>query len=81
MLESEAIYFLVYRRIRIGFGPESYFMSIYISRRLDPLQTTLSELGIVSGRVAMLRRVAEIKPVFHRFDGLVPSLLDDRPGV
>jgi hypothetical protein len=39
------------------------------------LQTTLSEPGIVSGRVALLLRSAEIKPVFHGFVGFA-HLLD-----
>lgn len=34
---------------------------------LNPLQTTLIELGIVSGRVALLLRSAEIQPSFIRF--------------
>ena len=34
---------------------------------VNPLQTTLLELGIVSGRVALLLRSAEIQPVFLRF--------------
>ena len=34
---------------------------------VNPLQTTLLELGIVSGRVALLLRSAEIQPVFPRF--------------
>lgn len=34
---------------------------------VNPLQTTLFELGIVSGRVALLLRYAEIHPVFIRF--------------
>ena len=33
----------------------------------NPLQTTLLELGIVSGRVALLPRSAEIQPGFERF--------------
>ena len=36
------------------------------------MQTTLSELGIVSSRVALLLRSAEIKPVFHGFVGGSP---------
>eukprot|EP00960_Hanusia_phi_P021245 627832-Hanusia_phi.AAC.1 len=41
---------------------------------VNPLQTTRLELGIVSGRVALLPRSAEIHPVFERFvDGLRPS--------
>lgn len=35
---------------------------------VNPLQTTLLELGIVSGRVALLLRSAEIQPGFDRFD-------------
>lgn len=31
------------------------------------MQTTLSERGIVSSRVALLLRSAEIKPLFHGF--------------
>jgi hypothetical protein len=34
---------------------------------VNPLQTTLLELGIVSGRVALLLRSAEIQPVFEDF--------------
>ena len=34
---------------------------------VNPLHTTLIELGIVSGRVALLLRSAEIQPVFERF--------------
>jgi len=33
---------------------------------INPLQTTLIERGIVSSRVALLLRSAEIKPVFSR---------------
>lgn len=36
------------------------------------MQTTLSELGIVSSRVALLLRSAEIKPTFHGFVGGPP---------
>lgn len=32
--------------------------------RINPLQTTEIELGIVSSRVALLPRSAEIKPMF-----------------
>lgn len=42
------------------------------------MQTTLSELGIVSSRVALLLRAAEIKPVFYGFEGVLhtpPRLL------
>jgi hypothetical protein len=42
---------------------------------MNPLQTTESELGIVSSRVALLLRSAEIKPTFHGFVG-VNHLLD-----
>ena len=49
-------------------------MAISVIRGVDPLQTTLLELGIVSGKVALLLRSAEIHPVFERFvDGLCPS--------
>lgn len=34
---------------------------------VNPLQTTWLELGIVSGRVALLLRSAEIHPLFERF--------------
>lgn len=42
-------------------------MTISIDDGVNPLQTTLLELGIVSGRVALLLRSAEIQPVFVRF--------------
>ena len=42
-------------------------MTISIDDGVNPLQTTLLELGIVSGRVALLLRSAEIQPVFGRF--------------
>ena len=42
-------------------------MSISLVNGVNPLQTTLLELGIVSGRVALLLRSAEIQPVFGRF--------------
>jgi hypothetical protein len=42
-------------------------MTISIVNGVNPLQTTLLELGIVSGRVALLLRSAEIQPVFGRF--------------
>ena len=42
-------------------------MTISIDDGVNPLQTTLLELGIVSGRVALLLRSAEIQPVFIRF--------------
>ena len=42
-------------------------MTISIINGVNPLQTTLLELGIVSGRVALLLRSAEIQPLFVRF--------------
>ena len=42
-------------------------MAISLVNGVNPLQTTLLELGIVSGRVALLLRSAEIQPVFGRF--------------
>ena len=42
-------------------------MTIPIVNGVNPLQTTLLELGIVSGRVALLLRSAEIQPLFGRF--------------
>lgn len=42
-------------------------MTIPLVIGVNPLQTTLFELGIVSGRVALLLRSAEIHPVFVRF--------------
>ena len=39
-------------------------MTIPLVIGVNPLQTTLLELGIVSGRVALLLRSAEIQPVF-----------------
>ncbi len=42
-------------------------MTISLVNGVNPLQTTLIELGIVSGRVALLLRSAEIQPVFERF--------------
>ena len=42
-------------------------MTIPLVNGVNPLQTTLLELGIVSGRVALLLRSAEIQPVFVRF--------------
>jgi len=42
-------------------------MTIPIVNGVNPLQTTLLELGIVSIRVALLLRCAEIQPVFGRF--------------
>jgi hypothetical protein len=42
-------------------------MTISLVNGVNPLQTTLIELGIVSGRVALLLRSAEIQPLFGRF--------------
>lgn len=42
-------------------------MTIPLVNGVNPLQTTLLELGIVSSRVALLLRSAEIQPVFGRF--------------
>ena len=42
-------------------------MTIPFVNGVNPLQTTLLELGIVSSRVALLLRSAEIQPVFGRF--------------
>jgi hypothetical protein len=47
---------------------------------VNPLQTTLLQLGIVSGRVALLLRSTEIHPVLLRFvndpfTGITPPLL------
>ena len=42
-------------------------MTISIVNGVNPLQTTLLQLGIVSGRVALLLRSAEIHPLFERF--------------
>ena len=39
-------------------------MTIPLVNGVNPLQTTLFELGIVSGRVALLLRSAEIQPGF-----------------
>ena len=39
------------------------YMTISIVNGVNPLQTTLLQLGIVSGRVALLLRSAEIQPV------------------
>ena len=46
---------------------EAPSMKIPFVTGVNPLQTTLLELGIVSGRVALLLRSAEIQPVFDRF--------------
>lgn len=40
-------------------------MTIPLVIGVNPLQTTLLKLGIVSGRVALLLRSAEIHPVFE----------------
>jgi len=40
-------------------------MTIPFVNGVNPLQTTLAELGIVSVRVALLLRSAEIQPVFE----------------
>ena len=48
-------------------------MTISLVNGVNPLQTTLLELGIVSGRVALLLRSAEIQPVFVRFSNERPS--------
>ena len=55
-------------------------MTIPLVIGVNPLQTTLFERGIVSGRVALLLRSAEIQPVFVRFVSLreqsrIPSQL------
>jgi hypothetical protein len=42
-------------------------MTIPLVIGVNPLQTTLFQLGIVSGRVALLLRSAEIHPVLVRF--------------
>jgi hypothetical protein len=39
-------------------------MTILLVDGINPLQTTLLELGAVSGRVALLLRSAEAQPVF-----------------
>jgi hypothetical protein len=59
-------------------------MTIPLVIGVNPLQTTLFELGIVSGRVALLLRSAEIHPVFVRFVSLreqsrIPSQLLPAP--
>ena len=46
---------------------EAPSMTISLVNGVNPLQTTLLELGIVSSRVALLLRSAEIQPVFGRF--------------
>jgi hypothetical protein len=46
---------------------EAPCMTISLVNGVNPLQTTLLELGIVSSRVALLLRSAEIQPVFGRF--------------
>jgi hypothetical protein len=56
------------------------YMTISIVNGVNPLQTTLLELGIVSGRVALLLRSAEIQPVFGRFSlngsAILPPFLE-----
>jgi hypothetical protein len=42
-------------------------VTISIVGGVNPLQTTLLVLGIVSGRVALLLRSAEIQPLYGRF--------------
>ena len=42
-------------------------MIISIVIGVNPMQTTLLQLGIVSGRVALLLRSTEIQPVLLRF--------------
>jgi hypothetical protein len=42
---------------------------------VNPLQTTWLERGIVSGRVALLLRSAEIHPLFERFVRWTSSIL------
>ena len=41
---------------------------------VNPLQTTWPKRGIVSGRVALLPRSAEIQPPFHRFSDWTPNV-------
>jgi hypothetical protein len=59
-------------------------MTIPLVIGVNPLQTTSFELGIVSGRVALLLRSAEIHPVFVRFvtalRGTPPPFLVMAPG-
>lgn len=40
---------------------------------VNPLQTTWLEHGIVSGRVALLLRSAEIQPLFGRFSDWIQT--------
>lgn len=49
---------------RRGRGHARQFQSLI---GVNPLQTTELERGIVSGRVALLPRSAEIQPLFLRF--------------
>jgi hypothetical protein len=42
-------------------------MTIPLVIGVNPLQTTLFQLGIVRGRVALLLRSSEIQPVLVRF--------------
>ena len=56
----------------VSFSTPTWFaeapsMTISLVNGVNPLQTTLLELGIVSGRVALLLRSAEIQPLFGRF--------------
>jgi hypothetical protein len=51
-------------------------MTIPLVIGVNPLQTTLFELGIVSGREVLLLRSAEIQPVFVRF---VPNCFGSSP--
>jgi hypothetical protein len=54
-------------------------MTIPLVIGVNPLQTTLLQLGIVSGRVALLPRSTEIHPVLLRF--VSPFLgIDSREG-
>lgn len=50
-------------------------MTIPLVIGVNPLQTTWLERGIVSGRVALLLRSAEIHPLFERFVRWTMSIL------
>ena len=50
-------------------------MTIPLVIGVNPLQTTWLERGIVSGRVALLLRSAEIHPLFERFVRWTTSIL------
>ena len=50
-------------------------MTIPLVIGVNPLQTTWLERGIVSGRVALLLRSAEIHPLFERFVRWTSSIL------